>query len=438
MSEPLWLLLLGTLLVVMVLTGTVLSRLFLSSAMVYLGVGVVLGPTVLGAIEPDPILHADVLARVAEVALLISLFSVGLKMGGVPLFDRRWLLPIRLAFISMAITVALITIIGVYGLGFSLGASVLLGGILAPTDPVLASGVQTDSGADPDRLRFSLAGEGGLNDGTAFPFVLLGLGLLEGGNLGAYAWRWWAIDLIWATIAGLLVGAACGTLVGRLVVYLRTRHQHAVGLDEFLSLGLVAIAYGAAMLCLASGFLAVFSAGLALQRVKERPLAGTESLGVTPLASGHAYDELAIHSHHASAAMTHAVQGFNQQLEKLAEPAIVLLVGGMLSYLDVTQIPPATLWWFIPLLFVVLRTCAVYLGTWGERMKMPQRVMISWFGIRGVGSVFYLVYAIHHGVSNPLAQQLITLTLSTVAVSIIVHGASVLPLMSWYVRGKRS
>lgn len=429
MSISYWSLLVGVLLITMVLAGTLLARLPLSSAMIYLGVGYALGPGGLEVIAPDPMRYAHALEPVAEVAVLISLFAVGLRMD-VPLFDRRWLLPLRLAFISMAITVGLIAAVGVWGLGLSLGAAVLLGGILAPTDPVLASGVQVEPGLDPDRVRFSLAGEGALNDGTAFPFVLLGLGLMGLYDLGAGGWRWWAVDVVWATVGGLLIGAVMGALIGKLVVYLRTRHQAAVGMHEFLSLGLVAVAYGAAQLCLASGFLAVFAAGLALQRVKERPRAGATPRDSASNTREHATGVPATHSHHASAEMTQAVREFNEQLEKLAELGIVLVVGAMLPF----AVPSAALWWFIPLLFVVLRPLAVASGMLGEPVAAPQRAMISWFGIRGIGSVFYLVFAIRHGVSGALAQELVTLSLVTVAVSILVHGVSVRPLMQWYVR----
>jgi NhaP-type Na+/H+ or K+/H+ antiporter len=203
------------------------------------------------------------------VAVLISLFSVGLKLG-LPLSSRDWLLPVRLAFVSMALTVALIAVVGVLGLGLAPGAAILLGAILAPTDPVLATAVQVESSGDRDRLRFSLTGEGGLNDGTAFPFVMLGLGLLGLHDLGTAGWRWLAVDVVWATAGGLLIGSALGALIGRLVVYLRTRHQESVGLDEFLALGLIALAYGVAVVGHAYGFLSVFAAGLALRRVKEQ------------------------------------------------------------------------------------------------------------------------------------------------------------------------
>ena len=138
MSFSEWSLVIGALLVTMVLAGTLLGRLPLSSAMVYLGLGWLLGPDGIDVLRPDPLAHTALLERLAEIALLISLFAVGLRLG-VPLRDMRWRLPLRLAFLSMAVTVALVTAIGVLWLALPLGAAVLLGAILAPTDPVLAS-----------------------------------------------------------------------------------------------------------------------------------------------------------------------------------------------------------------------------------------------------------------------------------------------------------
>ena len=186
----------------------------------------------------------------------------------VGLGDGRWLLPLRLAVVSMIVTVALIAAAGVAWLGLSLGAAILLGGILAPTDPVLAADVQVAEPTDRDRLRFSLTGEAGLNDGTAFPFVLLGLGLLGLHDLGASLWRWLAVDVLWGVGAGIDIGAALGTLVGRFVLYLRRTHKEAVGLDNFLALGLIGITYGLASWPHGYGFLAVFAAGVALRRTR--------------------------------------------------------------------------------------------------------------------------------------------------------------------------
>lgn len=411
-----WALLIGALLVTMVLAGTLIGRLPLTGAMVYLALGWLLGPSMADVLRPDPIEHAALLERVAEVALLIALFAVGMQLG-VPVRDRRWRLPLRLAFVSMAVTVAMVTVVGVWWVGLPLGAAILLGGILAPTDPVLASGVPAEQGARPDRLGFSLAGEGGLNDGAAFPFVMLGLGLLGAHDLGPALLRWWTVDLLWATLGGTAIGAALGAVTGRLVVHLRSRHGEAGGRDEFLGLGLVAMAYGVAQLCLASGFLSVFAAGLALQRVRERPPAGVAAASAEP---SHASD------------MRDSVKSFNEQLERLAELAVVLVVGAMLAYAK----PLPAVWWFVPLMLAVLRPLSVAVSLPGEGLSMPQRAMVTWFGIRGIGSVFYLLLALRHGVPAAVAETLISLTLWTVAASIVVHGISAEPLMRRYLASR--
>lgn len=418
----------------MVLASAPLARLPLSSAMIYLAVGYVLGPGGFAVITPDPRTHTDFLKILAEIAVLIALFTVGLKMG-VTRFKRHWMLPVRLAFLTMTLTVGLIAAVAWWMLDLSPGAAILLGAILAPTDPVLASGVQLKAATDPDRLRFSLAGEGGLNDGTAFPFVMLGLGLLGHHELGDGGWRWWTVDLVWATIAGLGIGAALGSIIGWIIVRLRTRHQSAVGMDEFLSLGLIALAYGAAQLGMASGFLAVFAAGVALQRVKEQPESGTEPLAPDANRSRKSQTNRSVHSHHASAALSGSVQAFNEQLEKIAEFAIVLILGAMLPYALLAWSPALLIQaTFVLILLAVVRPLAVWLGTIGEPFAPGQRAMVSWFGIRGIGSIYYLLFALHSGVAGDLAQQLTTLTLFVVAASIVMHGVTAQPLMKQYLR----
>ncbi|MDQ5911302.1 MAG: sodium/hydrogen antiporter [Pseudomonadota bacterium] len=424
-----WTLIIGVLLISMALSGTLLKRLPLSTALLYLAVGYGLGPAGLALMAPDPLTYPVFLERMAEVAVLISLFTVGLKLG-LPLSNQAWRLPVRLATVSMMLTVALITAIGVMGLGLSLGAAILLGAILAPTDPVLASDVQVEEANDRDRLRFSLTGEGALNDGAAFPFVMLGLGLLGLHDLGAEGWRWIAVDVLWAITGGLGIGWALGTLIGRLVVYLRSRHQESVGFDEFLALGLIALTYGLAVLGHAYGFLAVFAAGLALQRVKEQP--GTDSRSAaqeTGLQSKQAHEALATDSGLASAYMRQEVQGFNERLERITEVTLVLVIGAMLSFIDHL---PANTTWFLLLLFLVVRPLSVGLGLLGAPVSGDQRYLISWFGIRGIGSIYYLMYAINHGLPRLLAEEMIALTLTTVAVSIVLHGISVTPLMNLY------
>ena len=433
MSFAMWCLLAGLLLTSMALSGTSVRRLPVTAAMFYLLAGYALGPSAGGYLSPDPLLYSVLLEHIAELAVLISLFAVGLKLG-LPFRDRGWRLPARLAVVSMIVTVALVAGLAMWLLHLSLGAAVLLGAILAPTDPVLASDVQVAAVDDRDRLRFSLTGEGGLNDGAAFPFVMLGLGLLGLNDLGPHAWRWLLEDVLWATAGGLSIGGLLGAVIGRLVVYLRSRHQESVGRDEFLALGLIALTYGVAVLSHSAGFLAVFAAGLALQRVKERPVtsagAGVFEAGLQGV---EAHQAVARDQRHASAYMTREVQGFNDQLERLAEVVVVLLVGAMLAYIDL----PANAWWFIALLFLVVRPLAVSLGLLGARVSRDQRLLISWFGIRGIGSIYYLMFAINQGLARPLAEQIIALTLAVVAVSIVVHGVSVTPLMGFYARRKR-
>lgn len=429
MPSSYWILFAGVLFIAMMLGGTLLARLPLSGAMIYLAVGYLLG--VAGLITPDPIRHAGALELATEGALLISLFSVGLKLE-LPLLDRGWLAPFRLAFAAMALTVVLIAVITVFGLGLSVGAAILLGAILAPTDPVLASAIHSEPGPAPDPTRFSLAGEGALNDGTAFPFVLLGLGIMQLHDLGESGWRWWVIDLLWSTAGGMLIGAAVGSILGKLVIYLRTRHQSAVGLDEFLSLGVIAVSFSLAQLALASGFLSVFFAGLALRRARDFPIAGTtpmtRSMGLeAPLTNA------STHSHHASSVMTRAVLSFNEQLERLAELAIVLMIGAMLP----SMVLFSGLWWLIPAIFFVVRPVSVMLAFAGSKVPTHQLAALSWLGIRGIGSIYYLMFTIRRNIDDGLAQQLVACTLAVVTASIIAHGITVLPLLKWYASRNR-
>lgn len=416
----------------MAIGASALARWPVSTAMLYLGVGALLGPEGFELIGVDPVRSAGLIERLAEIAVLVSLFTAGLKLR-VPFRDRRWQLPLRLATISMTITIALIALAGYYGLGLPVGAAVLLGAILAPTDPVLASGVQVEHATDRDRLRFALTGEAGLNDGTAFPFVLLGLGLLGAHELGPYWSRWLLVDVVWSTSAGIAAGWVTGTLVGRLVLYLRQEHHEAVGLDDLLALGLIALAYGVALLIGAYGFLAVFSAGIALRRIE------SSSSGDSPPAdvvfSAQASDDAGIATapETAPAYMAEAALGFTQQLERIGEVAIMLLIGGLLT--RATFVLGDT--WLVAVIFFVIRPIAVLVGAPMRGAPGIQRWLVAWFGIKGIGSVYYLMYSVQHGLSEAMAGRMIAITLTIVAISAVVHGISVSPLMSRYARAMR-
>ncbi|MGI9175529.1 MAG: cation:proton antiporter [Rhodothermales bacterium] len=425
-----WFIVAGVLLTLIALAGSVLKQLPLSVALLYLGVGVLVGPFGMGLLVIDPLTESPVVERLAEVAVILSLFSAGLKMR-LSFADPRWRLPLRLAFVSMAATVGLVALAGVFGLGLPLGGAILLGAVLAPTDPVLASDVEVEAPDDNDRLRFSLTGEAGFNDGTAFPFVMLGLGLLGLHELGERGLRWVLVDVLWAVPGGLAIGALLGVLMGRLVIYFRREHREAVGLDDFLALGLVLLAYGAALLVHTYAFLAAFAAGLALRWV-ERRYSDQEEVSDEVLAAAQQgeKEEMAVDQEKAPAYMASAVLGFSEQFERIGAVALVVLVGALLS-------PDLLTWsalWFVPLMLFVIRPLAVWIGLLGSKVHLVQRLLISWFGIRGIGSVYYLMYAENHGLPDGVARPILALVLITIAVSVIVHGTSVTPFMAWYRR----
>lgn len=406
-SGAFWFLLVGVLLVAIAILGRLLDRLPLSPAMIYLGVGIALGPAGVNALELHPLRHLALIRTITEVALLIALFTVGIKLR-VPLGDWRWSLPLRLATLSMAITVAGIAAAGYWLAGLSLGLALVLGATLAPTDPVLASDVQLRSPEDRDTLRFALTGEGGLNDGSAFPFLLLGLGVLGLHDLGTGAWRWFAVDLLWASAGGLGIGFAVGDGVARAVRWLRARRDDAVILDEFLLLGVIAVSYGAAAALGTLGFLAVFAAGVALRRA----------------------DDIHAGGHADAPPLTPSMLNVNEQLERIVEVAIVLLVGVMIS----TGYASRSGLWMAGLLFLVIRPVSVWLGVLGAPAARTPRRLLGWFGIRGIGSVYYSVYAASRGLPESASIALLSCTFTVIAASIVVHGVSATPLMKLYQR----
>jgi sodium/hydrogen antiporter len=433
MTFTLWMLVIGALLVVMAMSGSILKRLPLSTSMLYLGAGFWLGPAGIGLLPVDPQRHAVFIERAAEVALLISLFASGLKLKVGPR-NEYWRLSLRLAFGAMLITVALLALAAQWQFALPLGAAVLLGAVLAPTDPVLASDVQLQQPGDRDRVRFCLTSEAALNDGAAFPFVMLGLGLLGLHEIGPDGLRWLSIDVIWALFGGLAIGALIGWLVGRLILYLRIQHREAVGLDEFLTLGVIALSYGAALLLHTYGFLAVFAAGYALQRATVMSAAdGRERLVDEPIDER---DEVATNPAKAPEHMARQVLSFNEQLERIGEVAIVLLVGALLSTVHWSWEKIA----FVGLLFVVIRPLSVAVGLFRARTDITthQRLLIAWFGIRGIGSVYYVFFAMKYGLSAPVEATIRDLTLIAVAASVILHGISVTPLMQRYSRTREA
>lgn len=423
MSLELWYLFFGTLLVLIAFMASAVKQWPLTTTMVYLFAGIVIGPLGIGVAAIHPLEDARLLEWAAELVVIVSLFTAGLKLRA-PFKDGKWKVPVRLAFGSMALTVGLITLVGVFGLGLPLGAAVLLGAILAPTDPVLASDVQLESATDQDRIRFNLTGEAGMNDGAAFPFVMLGVGLLGLHELGDDGWRWFAVDVFWAIGGGLAIGTLAGIGVARAVLYLRRTHKAGLGREEFLTLGLIGLSYGAALVAHTYGFLAVFAAGLALRMIER----SETEIGARAKQAAPTQGDRETHPKTAPLHLTETVLTFNEQLERILEVVLVLVIGVMLApeFLD-----PGHLW-FVPVLFVVVRPVAVMVGLAGIGIPKSKVALLSWFGIRGIGSLYYLMFAIGMGVEPQIAMKLISITLWVIASSIVIHGISVTPLMRRY------
>jgi NhaP-type Na+/H+ or K+/H+ antiporter len=344
----------------------------------------------------------------------------------------RWRAPILLASVSMTASVGIIAAFAYYLLGLPLGAGVLLGAILAPTDPVLATDVQTRHPRDRDQLRFTLTCEAGMNDGSAFPFVMLGMGLLGLHELGEFGQRWALVDVLWATAAGVAIGVASGTALAHLGRKLRGNPPRQL-MDDFLGLGLIGVVYGLSVWVDAWGFLAVFFAAVALRQT-ELKLAGADldrprpqSDRIEPEAANAVSDD------EPAPTVSEGSLVFKEHLERLSELMLILLIGGTL-FLDSWSWRAVGLSLF---LFMVARPLSVLVGLVGTRTGWPIRGMVGWFGVRGIGSLYYLMFAIQHGLPEDLAVDLIQLTLIVVTLSIFVHGTSVKPLMSRFLRYRR-
>jgi NhaP-type Na+/H+ or K+/H+ antiporter len=335
---------------------------------------------------------------------------------------------IRLAWLAMVLSVALIAGFAWLVLGFPIGAAVLLAAILAPTDPVLATDVQVRHAGDNDPLRFTLTCEAGLNDGSAFPLVMLGLGLLGLHELGDMGSRWLLVDVLWATLGGLAIGVACGAMLAYLSAALRKRIARHEVLDDLLGLGLIGLSYGIALSVQTYGFLAVFAAGVALRQTELRLIrAPTNRQGLLEPKTDEAHAPAVVP---AEPTVSGGALVFKEHLERLSELTLVLLLGGAASWYLADWKP----WVLALFVFFVARPLSVLASMTGAGIGGRATAIVAWFGVRGIGSIYYLAYAIHHGLPLPLARELTNATLAVIMLSIVLHGASVTPLLNRFWR----
>ena len=435
-----WLALAGLLLLVMALAATTLRRLPVSTSLVYLACGVALGPAWLELLSVDLVAGAEWLERVTEVAVIVSLFMGGLKLR-LPLRDPAWRAAYLLAGPVMLVSIAGVAVVARLAFDLPWSLAILLGAVLAPTDPVLASSLTVADAADRDRLRYGLSGEAGLNDGAAFPFVILGLVWAEHGEPGRWLGDWAVERLLWAVPVGLVTGYLLGHLGGRAAVALRRRQRDAESPNDFLALALIALAYAAAEVVHGWGFLAAFAAGVGMRHVevatvKRSPHPVHARPGDDPqehppaehlVRSGPVEQREMERPEVAAGVVLRDVITFGDTAERLLEMLLVVLVGAALG----THWHPAGALLALVLL-VAIRPPAALLLLAGSPTTLRQRALMGWLGIRGIGSLYYLSFALNRGLEGDAARTLAALVVSTVAVSICVHGASAQPLLSRY------
>jgi NhaP-type Na+/H+ or K+/H+ antiporter len=436
MCETTWFLIVGGIFVVMGIAGSLLKRLPCSSAMLYLAIGAALGTPGAGILALDIFRDAHLLRVLTEVALLVSLFAIGLRLR-VPLANPLWGLPLRLGVLAMLITIPLLTAFGMVVLDLPVGPALLIAAILAPTDPVLAHDVQVQDSRDQDQMRFALSGEGGLNDGAAMPFALLGIALCNQPDrpIAAALSPIFMAHALWGGVGAIGIGATLGWATTHGVAWLRTRHAQALGLEGFFALGLIVLSYGAAELAHTYGFLAVFAAGVAMRRVEHRASGERTAQATIGTLDPQNVQATAAHPDKAHAYMAESILGFTIELEKIAEMATMIVIGNVLTTLPAPLLSQRNAM-VAAVLFLLVRPLAVGISLAGSRASPAQRRLMSWFGIRGIGSFYYTAFAVEHGVQASTA--IVPTALFVVTASVVVHGVSATPLMNWYQRWRQA
>ncbi len=398
-----WLLLFGAVLLLLVMADRAVSRLPLSPAVIYLAVGAIAG-LFLGAPASQQFETLAPAAAIAtEVAVLLSLFAVGLRLR-VPPSLKAWRVALWMAGPGMLVMIGLATLAAYALLGLPWSAALLLAAVLAPTDPVLASEVQIRSDEDRDAVRLSLTVEGALNDGSALPVVMLALGLMGLHSLGTAGLRWVGADLIWPIGGGALLGIALGRFLGQRLK-MRIENHDRLARDELLYIGTVAMAYGLARATGTSAFLVVFATGATL---------------LWP------FHDAALEQ--GGQDLTQRLQAFGARIERLVEAATVLAVGVALNSIQFSW----NVVGFGLLIAFIARPLSVMAVVRLNTMRQHQRRLMAWFGIRGIGSLFYLAFVLEHGVTGATAATFISATLIGIALSIVLHGVSASPLMMAY------
>lgn len=395
-----------------VLPGALRER-ALSAPVVVIAVGAAFGLLTPRGEPISPLLHADATAHLTEATVIVALMGVGLALDR-PLSWRRWRATWRLLGIAMPLTIAGVALLGWWAMALTPASAVLLGGVLAPTDPVLASDVQVEGPAsddDPDEeedeVRFALTSEAGLNDGLAFPFVSLAIFMAGKGAVGGWLPGWFAWELVGKVAIGVAVGWGAGWVLGRVAFRSPVRPLRLAEVGEpMLAIAATFAVYGLAQLVGGYGFLSVFVAALAI-RAAER---------------GHRY--------HAD------LHRLTEQLELILTLAVLLLLGASLTSGLLTSLTWGGALVAVALVLVI-RPLFGWLslgGHWGLGPK--ERWVTAVFGVRGIGSIYYLAFAAGQA-TFPEVGRLWSTVGFAIVLSVVVHGIGATPVMAWLERRRQ-
>ncbi len=383
----------------------------LSMPIVFLGLGAMLFAMPLGLPDPDPLTNPDLAERLTEVCVIVALMGAGLKLDR-PLGWRSWSSTWRLLGIAMPLTIAGTALLGWWWLGFGAAAAVLLGSVVAPTDPVLAADVQVGEPSrhehGEDEVRFALTSEAGLNDALAFPFVYMAIAIaMAGADPGAWLGDWLADDLLYKIAVGVVGGIASGRLLGWLFFRPRSQVLHLASHAEgFTALAATFLSYGLTEVAGGYGFLAVFVCARSIRASERR----------------HEYHQV--------------LHDFVEQIERLLTVLLLVLFGGAIvrGLLD-----PLT-WQGVAVgLAVVLlvRPAAAGIALAGAPGDRQERTAIALFGIRGIGSFYYLAYATS-AAEFADAEPIWATVGFVVAVSVLAHGVTATSVMARLDRNRQA
>lgn len=399
-NYTLWLLAIGMVVLSVAWLPLLLKKLPLSLPIIFVGFGMaIFAFTPLREFTPLPVESPVLIEKATEFIVIISLMGAGLKIGR-PFTYGNWRITIRLLAIVMPLTIAAIAVSGYWILGLPVASALLLGACLAPTDPVLASDVQIErpNSDESDEARFALTSEAGLNDALAFPFVHLALVFSVGGlgfaSLGSWLWH----DVVWRLSVGAAMGALGGWLLGQIIYGLPENTRLSRTGDGFIALGSTLAIYAFTEFAYGYGFLAVFVAGIMLNRS----------------AKGDAFNS--------------ELHDFADETERLVMMVLLVLFGGMLTGGELL----ANIGWssviVAALVLLVIRPAIGWLSLIDMQRPPLERFVIAFFGIRGLGSVYYLAFALNHG--DFASQHTLWQTVGLIILgSIVLHGLSVTPIM---------